>query len=371
MIQSAFEARTDTLSTWGLLQANCLLLKAEEEQERKARQESTLRRRLREARAARQEAAAQARAKKEKTTDPLIRRLPQAEARRKATDELKEEAGRQSSDVPDYLKPVSGTSPVTSGSEEGAGTDRWSRDDLYGLPDEQSLPQKPAKPCWFTVRGSGRHIVLPSDGELTLGRFDSTFGIPPDIDLAYEDSENHTVSRRHVKIIGVNGYHLVEDTGSRYGVVVNGEKIRPGRRVRLKPGDRVAIGNVQMFYDQIPEYLQDIPQNVTVRHMLIVTATGRKVRIAPPNELVIGRSDRYMDFVPDVDLSKDGEAASRVSRRHAIIQWRNDRPYLEDLGSGFGTRINGKMMLLGQAVPLKPGDHIWLGGCVLAYDMET
>ncbi len=371
MIQSAFEARTDTLSTWGLLQANCLLLKAEEEQERKARQESTLRRRLREARAARQEAAAQARAEKDKTTDPLIRRLPQAEARRKATDELKEEAARQSSHVPDYLTPVSETSPLAPGSEEGSGVNRRPNEGFNGLSDGQILPQKPSKPCWFTVRGSGRHIVLPPDGELTLGRFDSAFGIPPDIDLAYEDGENHTVSRRHIKITGVNGYHLVEDTGSRYGVVVNGEKIRSGRRYRLKPGDRVAVGNVQMFYDQIPEYLQDIPQNITVRHMLIVTATGRKVRIAPPNDIVIGRSDRYMDFVPDVDLSKDGEAASRVSRRHAIIQWRNDKPYLEDLGSGFGTRVNGKMMLIGQAVSLKPGDHIWLGGCVLAYDMET
>ena len=370
MIESAFEARTDTLSTWGLLQANCLLLKAEEEQERKARQESTLRRRLREARAARQEAAAQARAKKEQTTDSLIRRLPQAEARRKATDELKETADRQSSDLPTYLKPVSEESSPGA-PEQNAGDKKRSNDDLYDLADSQSLPQKPSKPCWFTVRGSGRHIMLPPNGELTLGRFDSAFGIPPDIDLAYEDGENQTVSRRHVKITGINGYHLVEDTGSRYGVVVNGEKIRPGRQIRLKPGDRMAVGNVQMFYDQIPEYLQDIPQNIAVRHMLIVTATGRKVRIAPPNDYVIGRSDRYMDFVPDVDLSEDGEAASRVSRRHAIIQWRNDRPYLEDLGSGFGTRVNGKMLLIGQAVPLKPGDHIWLGGCVLAYDMET
>jgi pSer/pThr/pTyr-binding forkhead associated (FHA) protein len=103
---------------------------------------------------------------------------------------------------------------------------------------------------------------------------------------------------------------------------------------------------------------------------LTVTPTGRKVRIGPPDDVVIGRSDRYVDFAPEVDLNQDGQAAARVSRRHAIIHWRNDQPYLEDLGSGFGTRVNGKMMLLGQAAPLKPGDHIWLGGCVLAYDVE-
>lgn len=76
-----------------------------------------------------------------------------------------------------------------------------------------------------------------------------------------------------------------------------------------------------------------------------------------------------MDFIPDIDLNSSGEVAVRVSRRHAIITWRNGAPYVEDLGSGFGTRLNGEMLLLGQAVPLKPGDHIWLGGCVLAYDV--
>ena len=211
---------------------------------------------------------------------------------------------------------------------------------------------------------------MPLDGELTLGRFDAAFGIPPDIDLAYEDGESRTVSRRHVKVVGLNGYHTLEDTGSRYGVIVNGDKIQPGVPHRLKPGDRVGVGNVQMFYDQIPEYMQTVSTNSAVRHVLIVTPTGRKLRISPPSDVIIGRSDRYVDFVPEIDLSKDGEAASRVSRRHAIIHWRDDNPYLEDLGSGFGTRVNGQMMLIGQAVPLKPGDHIWLGGCVLAYDVE-
>ena len=363
MIESAFEARTDTLSTWGLLQANCLLIKAEEEQERKARQESTLRRRLREAREAKRQAAATARAQKSGDTDPLIRRLPEAEARRKAkeTEQLAQAQAtsaypKETSELPGYLESASST-----GATDGAAPA------VSGPPD---ISKKPAKPCWLTIKGSGRHIALPADGELTLGRFDATFGIPPDIDLAYEDGDHRTVSRRHVKINGANGYHTIEDTGSRYGVVVNGEKISPGRPHWLTPGDRLAVGNVQMFYDQIPEYILVAPSQATLRHVLIVTPTGRKLTIAPSDNIIIGRSDRYVDFKPEIDLSQDGEAATRVSRRHAIIHWHNKKPYLEDLGSGFGTRVNGQMLLLGQAVPLKAGDHIWLGGCVLAYDVE-
>ena len=102
----------------------------------------------------------------------------------------------------------------------------------------------------------------------------------------------------------------------------------------------------------------------------LVTPTGRRLKISPPDEVSIGHADTSIDFVPDIDLGQDGDAAGRVSRRHAMITWRNRLPYLEDLGSGFGTRLNGTMLLIGQAVQLKPGDHISLGGCVLAYDVE-
>jgi pSer/pThr/pTyr-binding forkhead associated (FHA) protein len=368
MIRSAFEARTDTLATWGLLQANCLLVKAEEEQEEKAREESTLSRRLREAREARKEAAQARRAKTsgKKTTDPLIRRLPQA---RKVSEEAAKARTKELDQPPDYLQPVSSSTsaPGESPGEKPPPVIGTSREES---PRARKSAFKSSKPCWFTVKGSGRHIKLPAAGALVLGRFDATFGIPPDIDLAYEDGNNHSVSRRHATVVGTGGYHTIEDTGSRYGVFVNGQQIKPGMSRQLEPGDRVAVGSIQMFYDQVPEYMQDIPMNTPIRHILIVTPTGRKLKIAPPEDTIIGRSDPYVDSIPDIDLSQDGEVANRVSRRHAMIQWRNDRPYLEDLGSGFGTRINGEMVMIGQPVLLNPGDHIWLGGCVLAYDIE-
>lgn len=364
MIQSAFEVRTDTLATWGLLQANCLLIKAEEEQERKAREESTLRRRLREAREARRQAAAEER-KKSDTTSP-IRRLPQA---RKPTQETDKPRSEQAPQQPDYLQPVTPTSSTFANDDrpDVIGTSSIEEQEMSG---GREPARKPAKPCWLTLKGTGRHIRLPYTGEMILGRFDATFGIPPDIDLAFEDGENQTVSRRHTKIISSGGYHTIEDTGSRFGVLVNGDRIQPGRRHQLRPGDRINIGGVQLFYDQIPEYLTGFSNANSLRHTLAVTPTGRRVQISPSEDVVIGRSDQYVDFTPDIDLSQDGQVAARVSRRHAIIHWRNGEPYLEDLGSGFGTRVNGHIVLIGQAVPLKPGDHIWLGGCVLAYDIE-
>jgi pSer/pThr/pTyr-binding forkhead associated (FHA) protein len=93
--------------------------------------------------------------------------------------------------------------------------------------------------------------------------------------------------------------------------------------------------------------------------------------LASPEDIIIGRADPGSGFVPAVDLSPEGEVAVRVSRRHARIIWRNHLPYLQDLTSTFGTRLGGNRLLPEQLVPLKPGDHMSLGGCVLAYDIET
>ncbi|MEE8391877.1 MAG: FHA domain-containing protein, partial [Anaerolineae bacterium] len=87
-------------------------------------------------------------------------------------------------------------------------------------------------------------------------------------------------------------------------------------------------------------------------------------------ESVIGRSDLAIGLTPDIDLSQTEDAAQVVARRHAKIVARSGRHYLEDLGSASGTQVNGMRVRLGKQYLLNPGDHIWLGGCVLAYDME-
>ena len=342
IIRQAFTARTDTLETWGALQPNCLLLKAEEERARTAPHESMLSRRLRQAREAREQRA--------KTLSTPAR--------------LK----------PDYLEPVS---PLVS-PQARPEPDQTSPDSVEapGTHSEASVSGDAAtsnrlSPRWLTVLASGRHIALPAKKELVLGRFDPNFGIPPDVDLAYEDQGMHTVSRQHARIIGTADHHNIEDLGSRHGLSVNGAPLKPGPPHQLRPGDRIQLGGVQLLYDRVPAYMLDFSPSANMRHVLIVTPSGRRLTIAPPNDILIGRSDRFVDFVPDLDLSREGEVAVRVSRRHAIVTWRKSVPHLEDLGSGFGTRLNGETLFIGHAAPLTPGDHIWLGGCVLAYDIEV
>ena len=69
-------------------------------------------------------------------------------------------------------------------------------------------------------------------------------------------------------------------------------------------------------------------------------------------------------------LKDEGDAALVVARRHVKISARSGRHYVEDMGSANGTKLNGVRLGVGERGLLEPGDHLWLGGCVLAYDIE-
>jgi len=53
-------------------------------------------------------------------------------------------------------------------------------------------------------------------------------------------------------------------------------------------------------------------------------------------------------------------ASASVSRRHAEMAWQNGQVWICDLGSSNGTWVNGAPVI-GQPVPLKPGDQIYVG----------
>jgi pSer/pThr/pTyr-binding forkhead associated (FHA) protein len=224
---------------------------------------------------------------------------------------------------------------------------------------------------WLTIRQGGRHIMLPPEGELVLGRYDPNFGIPPDVDLTYEDGPAGVISRRHARITGKEGRYTIQEMGGRLGVFVNGQQIPLGVAYQLKTGDRVLLGNCEMFYDKVPNWVTAPAKLDGATHFFMMSGTGRRLVISAGADMVVGRSDKYVSFTPDIDLAVLGDKAAKVSRRHARLFFKPGNPalYVEDMGSGFGTKINGELIMLGESRALTPGDHIWLGGCVLAYDI--
>ncbi len=324
MMHRAFESGTDTTELWELLQANCLIKRME----RKSRtpRPSALQRRLKD------------------------KAKPQSVKTAEKTEKV--------ASAPPPAAPVSTREPIRRLSP------------IQSRLSEKRKEKPPFSRYCLTLQGEQHHIALPKTGSLVLGRFDPTIKTSPDIDLSYDDRNHRVISRRHARITGHNGQHEIEDLGSTNGTRVNGKRLKIGQKVRLKPNDQVALGHCQYTYVPMPK-MQASAHTEPPQAYLRVAFTGRRFPLPTWGEGVIGRRDEIVGLIPDIDLSEEKEVAHVVARRHVKILVRNGHHYAEDLGSTTGTKLNGVPLKIGKIGLLNPGDHLWLGGCVLTYDVEV
>jgi hypothetical protein len=94
-------------------------------------------------------------------------------------------------------------------------------------------------------------------------------------------------------------------------------------------------------------------------HAYLRAQSGERLALEA-HHVIIGRKDPKRQFPVDLDVTRldPGQA---VSRQHASIGHEGSKYYLRDLDSTNGTRVNGKVVLPGDKMPLKDGDDILLG----------
>lgn len=80
---------------------------------------------------------------------------------------------------------------------------------------------------------------------------------------------------------------------------------------------------------------------------------------------VIGRYDPNTKRAPEISLDFLDAYENGVSRRHAVLLWRNDVLCILDLGSANGTWVNGVRLIAHQVRGLKDGDVIRVGNVQL------
>ena len=95
------------------------------------------------------------------------------------------------------------------------------------------------------------------------------------------------------------------------------------------------------------------------RLRLTVTPGGQEILASGQSELIIGRA--YKDQVPGIDLGPYGGSQAGVSRQHSRLIYRDQKWFIEDLGSTNGTFVNGVKIAAHQPVALKNNDLIRCG----------
>lgn len=94
---------------------------------------------------------------------------------------------------------------------------------------------------------------------------------------------------------------------------------------------------------------------------LVVVSSGTRITLDLHDELLIGREDAARSIHPDIDLGRYGGYDAGVSRRHAILAYRNGSCVVEDLGSANGTFVNGRRLEPHSAETLSDGDDLACG----------
>ncbi len=108
-------------------------------------------------------------------------------------------------------------------------------------------PAPAAQNLALRIVASGQVLLLePERSEFLVGRPDPVTGIQPEINLGPFDTMR-TLSRRHGKILREGGLYFVrEEVGTTNGTFVNGERIKTGAAVPLKPGNRLRFGSIEV-----------------------------------------------------------------------------------------------------------------------------
>jgi hypothetical protein len=106
-----------------------------------------------------------------------------------------------------------------------------------------------------------------------------------------------------------------------------------------------------------------------IKAKLVITQTGRVGQEygITKDAVNVGRLDPDGGVWPDIDLTQD-DPGSQVSRKHARIFFKDDKYFIEDLGSTNGTFINkGSRLAPGVPQELKSGDEIIMGRTFLSF----
>lgn len=221
-------------------------------------------------------------------------------------------------------------------------------DESVSFPEEGFL----SKPWGMSLRGACSDAVrvfleviegqdLPRDIEVTL--YDAVFGRG---DVPFRLEGDAQISRRHFRLLLLDGQVVLGDLESRNGVDVNGVRIFDP--TPLEEGDEIRVGRLSLRLERV--------EPLGTGYALAVLTSDRGDHYTVHlSECLLGRSRNVA--IPLKDETR------RLSRRHARLDLSDGMVFLTDLDSRNGillgnTRVEG-------SVALEPEMELRLGGVFL------
>ena len=180
-------------------------------------------------------------------------------------------------------------------------------------------------------------------------------GRNPEFELNFDPEQDLAVSWKHARIEHDRGKWFIEDTNSRNGTLVNGER---QTRTALRDGDVIRLGTIG---PEVRVHLLS-PEDASDRTLIwsdVGERAEEKLREVPTVALegagvLVGRD-------PRCDIVLDHPA---VSRRHAVITHVEGMYFVEDLDSTNGTFLNGERVA--ERREIRDGDRIHITTFVLS-----
>ncbi|MCB9453157.1 MAG: response regulator [Anaerolineaceae bacterium] len=159
---------------------------------------------------------------------------------------------------------------------------------------EEPLPLRATGPLddelpWvieFRVVGTPETIQVQVHETMLIGRQDIKQGIHPDVDLLPFGGQVKGVSREHALVTTKDNRITVQDLNSVNGSRLNNHVLTPGQEYRLRNGDNLTIGQIQLQvrFAVVPMVQQQVP-DMSVSHATIpITGHGETVLVIEDDE---------------------------------------------------------------------------------------
>lgn len=192
------------------------------------------------------------------------------------------------------------------------------------------------------------------DTVFAIGRAEHPFA-------SYGNDIVNMLSRRHARIFRKEGLVYLTDLTSRNGTSVNHVGVGHAP-CELRDGDEICFADVLSYRVQISSHT--CPEgSLTVTLTPESAESGLDIILITRFPFLVSKTEAT--FLQYKSKSEHARELGYLSRRHAYIYRKSGQAYIEDLGSGNGTFVDGQR--LRHAVPLQEGAVLAFGGQHFVY----